>query len=152
MLYVGQIVNSISCTLSIWYSLYTSLSQVIHEMVMPLSTEWLSIAETQRISYIKYKRKDGIQFSCIKTGIYSNFPAIIKFALQNQLTQCGLNDIIWPHRPRSRLPQKMACCLSAPSNYMNRYWSIISTVKRHSFEDNFARNISLSGYEIPLRR
>ena len=32
----------------------------------------------------------------------------------------------------------MACCLTAPSHYLNQCWLIISKVQRHSSEGNFA--------------
>ena len=39
----------------------------------------------------------------------------------------------------STLTQVMACCLMAPSHYMNKCWFIISRVQRHSFEGHFTR-------------
>ena len=52
------------------------------------------------------------------------------------LTLCGLvtpyGDIdLGQHWPR------MACCLTAPSHYLNQCWLIISEVLRHSHEGNF---------------
>ena len=46
------------------------------------------------------------------------------------LTQCGLvnslrpSDTIWRHRSGSTLVQVMACCLTAPSHYLNQCWLI----------------------------
>ena len=37
-------------------------------------------------------------------------------------------DTIWRHRSRSTLDQVMACCLTAPSHYLNQCWLIISKV------------------------
>ena len=53
-------------------------------------------------------------------------------------------DAIWLHRARSTLPQVMACCLTAPSHYLNQCWPIISDVLWHSLEGNFCRYLSLS--------
>ena len=38
------------------------------------------------------------------------------------------SDTIWRHRSGSTLAQVMACCLTAPSHYLNQYWLIISKV------------------------
>ena len=35
-------------------------------------------------------------------------------------------DAIWQHRSGSTLAQVMACCLTAPSHYLNQCWFIIS--------------------------
>ena len=42
------------------------------------------------------------------------------------------SDAIWQQRSRSKLPQVMACCLTAPSHYLNQCWLIISKVYWHS--------------------
>ena len=41
------------------------------------------------------------------------------------LTHCGLgsSDAIWWHRSGSILAQVMACCLMAPSHYLNQYFT-----------------------------
>ena len=36
------------------------------------------------------------------------------------------SDTIWRHRSGSTLAQVMACCLTAPSHYLNQCWLIIS--------------------------
>ena len=41
------------------------------------------------------------------------------------------SDAIWQHRSGSTLAQVMACCLTAPSHYMNKFWLIISKVLWH---------------------
>ena len=38
------------------------------------------------------------------------------------------SDVIWQHRSGSTLAQVMACCLTAPSHYLNQCWLIISKV------------------------
>ena len=38
------------------------------------------------------------------------------------------SDAIWWHRSESTLAQVMACCLTAPSHYLNQCWLIISKV------------------------
>ena len=44
------------------------------------------------------------------------------------------SDATWPHRSESTLVQVMACCLTAPSHYLNQCWLIISKVHWHSSE------------------
>ena len=52
------------------------------------------------------------------------------------------SDALWQHRSGSTLAQVMACCLMAPSHYLNQCWLIISEVQWHSFEGNFRRDTS----------
>ena len=52
----------------------------------------------------------------------------------------GPSDAIWPHRSGSTLAQVMACCLTAPSHYLNQYWFIISEALWHSSKINFTSN------------
>ena len=42
------------------------------------------------------------------------------------------SDVIWWQGSRLTLAQVMACCLTAPSHYLNQYWLIISEVQWHS--------------------
>ena len=48
--------------------------------------------------------------------------------------------IIWRHGSRSTLAQVMACCLTAPSHYLNQCWLMISEVLWHSSDSNFTEN------------
>ena len=50
----------------------------------------------------------------------------------------GPSDVIWRQKTGSTLAQVMACCLTAPSHYLNQCWLIISKV--HSSQSNFARD------------
>ena len=49
-------------------------------------------------------------------------------------------DTIWRHGSRSTLAQVMACCLTAPSHYLNQCWLIISEVQWHSYKGYFTRD------------
>ena len=51
-------------------------------------------------------------------------------------------DTIWRHGSGSKLAQVMACCLMAPSHYLNQCWLIISEVWWHFSEDNFTIDAS----------
>ena len=50
------------------------------------------------------------------------------------------SDTIWGQRSGSTLAQVMACCMRAPSHYLNQCWLIISEVQWHSYEGNFTRD------------
>ena len=54
----------------------------------------------------------------------------------------GPNDAIWQQGSRSTLVQVMACCLTAPSHYLNQCWLIISGVHWDSPEGNFTKDTS----------
>ena len=56
------------------------------------------------------------------------------------------NDAILRHRSGSTLAQVMACCLTAPSHYLNQCWLIISKVLYHSSEDLIKKN------QIPISK
>ena len=51
-------------------------------------------------------------------------------------------DAIWRQESRSTLVQVMACCLTAPSHYLNQCWLIITKVQWCSSEGNFAWDIT----------
>ena len=50
------------------------------------------------------------------------------------------SDAIWWHRSGPTLAQVMACCLTAPSHYLNQCWLIISEVLWHSHKGNSIGN------------
>ena len=53
------------------------------------------------------------------------------------------SDTIWRHNSGSTLARVMACCLTAPSHYLNWCWLIISKVQWHPSESNFTRDTSV---------
>ena len=55
------------------------------------------------------------------------------------ISSWGPSDTIWHWRSWSTLVQVMACCLTAPSHYLNQCWLIISKVLWHSSEDIIIR-------------
>ena len=60
------------------------------------------------------------------------------------------SDAIWRQWSWTTLVQVMACCLTAPSHYLNQCWLIIKGVLWHSSENSFtgiAQGID-SGYEF----
>ena len=64
------------------------------------------------------------------------------------------SDVIWQHRFGTTLVQVMACCLTAPSHYLNQFWLTISEVLWHSPEGNFTNSylaLSLGCCLCPIR-
>ena len=50
------------------------------------------------------------------------------------------SDVIWRQGSSSTLAQVMACCLTAPSHYLNQCWLMISEVLWLSPDSNFIEN------------
>ena len=50
------------------------------------------------------------------------------------------SDVIWQQASRSTLAQVMACCLMAPSHYLNQCWLMIIEVLWPSPNSNFTEN------------
>ena len=61
---------------------------------------------------------------------------------KHELNSLWPSDAIWRQGSRSTLVQVMACCLTAPSHYLNQCWLIITKVQRCSSEGNFAWDIT----------
>ena len=57
------------------------------------------------------------------------------------------SDAIWRHRFGSTLAQVMACCLMAPSHYLNQCWLIVSEVQWQSPGSNFTRDTSAMNHK-----
>ena len=63
----------------------------------------------------------------------------------SSLTHCGL---VTPYGDIDlTLIHVMACCLMAPSRYLNQCWLIINKVQWHSSEGNFAKDISATNHK-----
>ena len=66
----------------------------------------------------------------------------------------GPSDAIWRWRSWSTLVQVMACCLTAPSHYLNQCWLITSKVLWYSSEDIIIRRFEDTNqyiFKITLR-
>ena len=61
-----------------------------------------------------------------------NYSKICHFIV-NSLWPC---NAIWWYRPVSTLARVMACCLAAPSHYLNQCWLFISEVLWHTSKTN----------------
>ena len=60
--------------------------------------------------------------------IVAFFQGIVSISYLDMLTHCGLSDVIWRQVSRSTLTQVMACCLMAPSHFLNQCWVSICKV------------------------
>ena len=69
---------------------------------------------------------------------------------RSMLNSSGPTDAIWRWRSWSTLVQVMACCLTAPSHYLNQRWLIISKILWHSSGDIIIRFENYI-YKIALR-
>ena len=79
---------------------------------------------------------------CISISILvhlNNYAHILQFVCFVAVSSMGPSDAIWRCRSWSTLVHVMACCLTAPSHYLNQCWLIISKVLWHSSEDIIAR-------------
>ena len=54
-----------------------------------------------------------------------------------QINSLGPSDAIWRQRSGSPLAQVMACCLMAPSHYLNQCWLFMNLMLWHPPENNF---------------
>ena len=69
--------------------------------------------------------------------------------IQNiRINSLGPSDVTWRHRSGSTFAQVMACCLTAPSHYLNQCWLIIGKVKRHSSKRSSDIHLRASSQEI----
>ena len=76
-----------------------------------------------------------IQFKTTRPQAYLLPPwKLLFFILQDVswINSLGPSDTIWQQRSGSTLAQVMACCLTAPSHYLNQCWLIIIEVEWHS--------------------
>ena len=64
------------------------------------------------------------------------------------INSLGPSDAIWWQGSGSTLTQVMACCLTAPSHYLNQCWLLISKVEWHSSKGKFTRDTSAINHEV----
>ena len=72
--------------------------------------------------------------------IYACDHPIIETAAVTWFNSLWPSDDIWRQGSRSTLAQVMACCLTAPSHYLNQCWLMISEVLWHTPDSNFTGN------------
>ena len=92
----------------------------------------------------------GVSFVNFNSDLYS--PAVIKATdcidlvleypglIKRWINSLWPSGAIWRHRSQSTIAQVMACCLMAPSHYLNQCWLIINEVLQLSHKGNFTGN------------
>ena len=111
-------------------------------MVVCLQGYWLSIWIVARIhqswsSGAETKSRINID-SKLNNELYS-YKCGVSWTMPGHINSLWLSDAICQHWPGSPLAQVMACCLTAPSHYLNQCWLIIKCVLWPSPENNFTR-------------
>ena len=84
----------------------------------------------------KLGEQNNVGFSCLEQ---ENIP-VLRFS--SPFNSSRPSDAIWWQRSGSTLAQVMACCLTAPSHYLNQCWPMISEVLCNSYDTNFTENTS----------
>ena len=56
------------------------------------------------------------------------------------------SDSIWQQRTGPTVVQVIACCLKAPSHYLNQCWHFINKVQWHSSDGNFTEDTSVNNH------
>ena len=95
--------------------------------VMKIGWSWI-----QKLSFKMYLNI----FSLKKTWPFHSCLDVLTLAVKykNHFNPLWPSDAIWRHRYGSTLAQVMACCLTAPTPYLNQCSLIISKVRWHSYE------------------
>ena len=68
-----------------------------------------------------------------------------------RVNSLGPSDAISRHISGLTLAQVMACCLTAPSHYLNQCWPIISHVLWHPLQGNFTMKLNIAITDMPLK-
>ena len=76
----------------------------------------------------------------------SKTSALDTHAILHDINSLWPNDTLWWQRSGSTLAQVIACCLTAPSHYLNQGWLTISKVHWHSIEYNFTIDTSVTNH------
>ena len=94
-------------------------------------TNWSSTPQKEELNYLCYRKRQIYFYVSIIDSLWPS-------------------DAIWWQRSGSTLAQVMACCLTAPSHYLNQCWLIISEVQWHSYQGKFTRYASTINHQNPL--
>ena len=95
----------------------------------------------------RYRTTSMISTNFIQTN--SALSVLVKphkplYPVVNSLWPSG---VTWRHRTGSTLARVMACCLTAPSHYLNQCWLIISKAQYHSSEGNSIKDTPAMKHE-----
>ena len=76
------------------------------------------------------------------------YVAVYGMSRPQWVNSLGPSDAIRWQRSGSTLAQVMACCLTAPSHYLNQRWLIISGIHWDSSEGNFTKDTYLGHHSL----
>ena len=71
------------------------------------------------------------------TEVFCHLQKTASFNQVAFINSLGPSDAIWRQRTRTILAQVMACCLRAPSQYLNQCWLIMNLMLWHPPQNNF---------------
>ena len=77
---------------------------------------------------------------CTGAEMYPIMERNALYHVRISLNSLGPSNAIWQQRSGSTLAQVMACCLTAPSHYLNQSWFFISKFEWHSSKGKFTRD------------
>ena len=105
---------------------------------------WIVFRHRHHITLCEQKlRTDVHETEMIKRRLYQeHWLSIHIYASNYTFNSLEPSEAIWRCRSGSTLAQVMACCLTAPSHYLNQYWLIISKVEWYSSKGKFTRDTS----------
>ena len=89
----------------------------------------VSTSNKRQLIVAKWCHIDGLVQDCSNSS-----------ALAMELLQSCTKPLIWHYKTWSVLVQITACCLMAPSHYLNQCWLIISKVQCHSSGVDFPKD------------
>ena len=104
----------------------------IHKNIFVLLSSLLKIKMTQVDDILSHGRQESGPCFNIKTVFPGMGILMLKIRWSGNhviLNSLWPNDAIWRHGSASTLAQVMACCLMAPSHYLNQCWLIISKIQ-----------------------
>ena len=109
------------------YQITLNLSCLLHFLLLSIDDFVLFLKTIWRNSKYNF---EGWYMSAIW---FPNDDSMIVLIMALYLNLFWPSDTIWRQRSGSTLAQVMACCLTAPSHYLNQCWRIISEVQWHSY-------------------
>ena len=87
-----------------------------------------------------YHPLDGVMQGTNASSAGAPAPCLSCIGMRYTSNSLGPSDTIWRQRSGSTLAQAMACCLTAPSHYLNQCWLILSKVQWYSSDGNLIRD------------
>ena len=93
------------------------------------------------------------KYVCVIMILSLSVPQVIDWGtpILPEINSLWPSDAIWQHLYGSTLAQVMACCLMAPSHYLNQCWLIFSKFQWHPLEGNCTKIAQLLIIKIILK-